>query len=144
MIENRPAHTIRTIIPNVYDKLVTEEELFLKKHHLFVAGLVYGMLYDKQYQKPPNSQYTDIVKLGAVGDKLTNEIINLVFAILDDRKGQSQTWSVMLRMADWGVSSLDDIYERHNNFTIPALVKVAQQRWPKRIKDLGLLSYHEP
>ena len=141
MIESRPARFIRTRIPNVYDKLVDEKKLFPYKYHLFAAGLIYGMLHDKQYQKLPNSQYTDIVK--SVGDELTNDVINLVFTILDDGKDQSQTWGVMLRMADWGVSSLDDIYERHNNFTIPTLVKVAQQRWPKRMKDLGL-SYDEP
>lgn len=141
MITSKSAYSIRTAIPNVYDKLIDEKELFPRKHHLFVAGLVYGMLHDEQYQKPPNSK--DIVKLVSISDELTKNIINLVFAILHDGKNKSQTWGVMLRMADWGVSKLDDIYEKHNNFTIPTLVKDAQQRWPKRIKDLGL-PYYEP
>ena len=116
-----------------YEKLVTREMLFPKKHHLFVAGLVYGLLHGKRSDKKPTAAVT---KLFAIGDKTTAGIIDVVFWVMNDKKGDKQVWSEMLHIADGGVAALSEMYDSSGGIDIPRLLDDAKRLWPRRVKRL--------
>lgn len=117
-----------------YEKLVTRGRLFPTKHHLFAAGLVYGLLHGKRHDKKPTAALT---KLFVIGDKTTTAVIDVVFWILNDKKDDKKVWTEMLHIADGGVMALSEMYgSGGGDINIPRLLDDAKKLWPRQTKRL--------
>lgn len=117
-----------------YEKLVTRGRFFPKKHHLFAAGLVYGLLHGKRHDKKPTVALT---KLFAIGDETTTSLIDVVFWVLNDHKGDKKVWTEMLHIADGGVAALSEMYDQNGGeIDMVRLLDDAKALWPRRVNDL--------
>lgn len=117
-----------------YEKLVTRGRLFPTKHHLFAAGLVYGVLHEKRHDKKPTAALT---KLFAISDETTTSLINVVFWVLNDHNADKKVWTEMLHIADGGVVALSEMYDQcGGEIDIPRLLDDAKALWPRRVGSL--------
>lgn len=117
-----------------YEKIVTREKIFPTKHHLFAAGLVYGLLHGKRHDKKPTVALT---KLFSIGDKTTTSVIDMVFWVLNDKRDDKKVWVEMLHIADGGVAALSEMYDSGGgNIDIPRLLDDAKALWPRRANGL--------
>ena len=124
---------IRSALKEIYDDLIGKENLFRNNYSLFCAGLVYGLLHEKQHDKKPNASF---IKIFAISDESSKEIIDLAYRLLDDGRDKNEIWQQMLSIADGGVLALNDIYKSNKNLRIPHLLEDAHNLWPARAKDL--------
>ena len=124
---------IRSALKDVYDDLVDVEKLFPNNYSLFSAGLVYGLLHRKQHDIKPTASF---IKLFAIGDPVTKNVIDLVYYVLDDGRDKNEIWGQMLSMADGGVYELYRTYKDNKNFRMPHMMKEAENLWPERVRDL--------
>ena len=124
---------IKSALKEIYDDLVESEKLFPNNYSLFCAGLVYGLLHKKQHDVKPTASF---IKLFAISDKTSQDVIDLVYRLLDDGKAKNEIWQQMLSIADGGVKELNNIYKSNKNFRIPHLVREAAVLWSDRIKHM--------
>lgn len=130
---------IRTAVPGIYDSLVDAEKLFLKRHHLFVFGLVYGMLHKLKHDKRPDS---DMVYVNQIKEVVTKDMIDIVFQLLDDgNRDEDKLFEEMLRIADGGVVALKKIYDENKDFTTPNLILESERLWSARAKELNNINF---
>lgn len=117
-----------------YEKIVTRGKLFPTKHHLFAAGLVYGLLHSKRHDKKPTVALT---KLFAIGDKTTTSVIDIVYWVLNDKKDDKKVWAEMLHIADGGVMELSKMYDQcGGKIDISRILDDAKALWPRRAEGL--------
>ena len=131
---------IRSALKDVYDDLVDTKKLFPNNYSLFTAGLVYGLLHKKQHDKKPTAAF---IKLFAITDTATKNVIDLVYYVLDDGRDKNEIWNQMLSIADGGVYELDMLYKDNKNFRIPHMVKESEEIWPKQVRDLHNIGMSE-
>lgn len=125
---------ISTSCSDDYEKIVTRGRLFPAKHHLFAAGLVYGLLHGKRHSKKPTVALT---KLFAIGDKTSADLIDVVFWVLNNKQDDKEVWTEMLHIADGGVMALSKMYDSGNGeLDIPRLLDDAKKLWLVRFKGL--------
>ena len=129
---------IQSALKDIYDDLVKQASLFPNNYSLFCSGLVYGLLHNKQHDVKPNASF---IKLFAINDRMSRDVIDLVFRVLDDGAENSKTWQKMLSFADGGVLALNEIYRSNKNFRIPHLLEEAKTLWPQRIKELHNINF---
>ena len=124
---------LRTVHNNIYNKLVEEKKLFHRKHHLFIFGLVYGLLHNIKSDKSPT---VDMVYLNSVKDQNTRDIIDIVYLLLSENDGKTdeKLFDEILRIADAGVERIEKIDENNTNtnFNLPNLLLKAENLWSKR------------
>ena len=127
---------LRTAHNNIYDKLVDEKKLFHRKHHLFIFGLVYGLLHNIKSDKSPT---VDMVYLNSVKDQNTRDIIDIVYLLLSENDGKTdeKLFDEILRIADAGVERIEKIDENNTNtnFNLPNLLLEAENLWSKRASE---------
>lgn len=117
-----------------YEKLVTRGKVFPTKHHLFAAGLVYGLLHGKRHGKKPTVALT---KLFAIADKTTTSLIDVVFWVLNDKNDDKKVWAEMLHIADGGVMELSKMYDvGGGDLNIPRILDDAKKLWAGRVESL--------
>jgi hypothetical protein len=125
---------IKTAFPETYKELVDEKKLFLRRHHLFTFGLVYGLLHNLSSKKRPDS---DMVYLNQIKERVTNDIIDIVYLLLDNGdKKEDEIFAEMLIIADSGVEQLAKVYKVNSDFRIPNLILEAEKLWQDRISEL--------
>lgn len=125
---------IKSALKEIYNDLVEEEKLFSNNYSLFCAGLAYGLLHKKQHDVKPSASF---IKIFAITDVSSKEVINLAYRLLDDGRDKNEIWQQMLSIADGGVLALNDIYKSNKNFRIPHLLEEARVLWPERAKELN-------
>lgn len=124
---------IKSALKELYDELVKTEKLFSTDMELFTAGLVYGLLHNKKHDIEPTASF---IKLFVIQNEMVKDIIDVVFAVLNDGRDHREIWNEMLHIADGGIIELNQIYKSNKNFRIPHLVEDAKKIWPKRVNDL--------
>lgn len=125
---------IKSAIKKTYETLVQSEKLFPNNYSLFCTGLVYGLLHNKKHDVTPTSSF---IKLFAIHDPVSNDVIDLVYRLLDDGvKNKNEIWQQMLSIADGGVLALNVIFDTNKNLRIPHLLKEAEELWSERAKSL--------
>ena len=125
---------LETAAEDVYDELVVKDKIFPSKYHLFAAGLAYGLLHGKRHNKKPTHAFT---KLHMIGDDAIGRVIDVVFWVLKDGRGDSEVWAEMLRIADGGVLEMGKMYRTSGDINIPRLLDECHRLWPSRAKDLS-------
>jgi hypothetical protein len=123
---------LSTALPDVYKKLVDDEKLFAKRHHLFAFGLCYGLLHNLRYDKKANSDMVAVSRISK--DEVSRDIIDIIFELMDDGKSTANTvFNEMLQIADGGVLELKKIYDKNKSFTIHNLLTESEALWEERI-----------
>lgn len=122
---------IKTAFPKIYDEMVEVNKLFLRKHHLFVFGLVYGLLYDYRSSASLNS---DIARINSIREQTTTDIVDFIFLLLNNKnEREEKIFEEMLRIADGGVEKLKERYDKYNDFKIQDLIIESEKIWPEKI-----------
>ena len=116
---------------SIYDYLVIEEKLFSNRYDLYCFGLVYGILYNK---KDSNRKETFIPITQCPPN--VRSILNICYLTLDDGRDTDKIVEEMHEYADGGVLALNEIFKVHKSFTIPDLIRDAEELWKERAKEL--------
>lgn len=124
---------IKSALKEVYDDLVGKVGLFSSNYALFCTGLVYGLLHGKTHGTKPNAAF---IKLFAISDPVSRDVIDLVYRLLDDGREKNEIWQQMLSIADGGVLALNDTYKSNKSLRIPHLVEEAAGLWEGRMGSL--------
>ena len=116
---------------SIYNYLVNEEGLFSNKYDLFCFGLVYGLLHNKT----DKSKKAGLIPITST-PKNVQAVLDICYLALDDGRKTTEIFKEMCEYADGGVLALNEIYKENKSFTIPDLIKDAEELWNKRVKDL--------
>lgn len=119
-------------LEDVYRELVDDKKVFPTKHHLFAAGLVYGLLHNKRLDK---KRTYAITKLFHISDDVTTAVVDIVFWILNGGEKDAEVWAKMLAIADGGILALSEVYHTSGDLDIPHILNNATKLWPERAKS---------
>src|SRR5690349_11220333 len=91
---------IWTSFPEIYAEFVdSEDKLFLKIHHLFSLGLVYGVLHQLEIVEP-RPEMGDMVRLNQIKEEVTKSIVDFIFILLhNSNDSEYKTFNKMLKIA---------------------------------------------
>ena len=122
---------LQTGIKTVYDYLIMEENLFSNRYDLFCFGLAYGILHNEKKE----GRKEGFVPITTTPVNV-RAVLNICYLTLDDGQDTNKIVEDMHEYADGGVLELNEIYKVHKSFTIPDLIRDAEQLWEERVKDL--------
>lgn len=126
---------IRTAYQKIYDELIDEKKMFPRKHHLFVFGLAYGLLYNLRSEEPLR---VDITRINQIKDRTTKDIIDFVFLLLNKDEKEEKLFDDMLRIADGGVREIRKVLENSKDFNIQNLIIDAEKIWQNRLSEFDI------
>ena len=116
---------------SLYNYLITEEKLFTNRYDLYSFGLVYGILHNKKNEDRKEG-FIPIAGL----PKHVLAVLNISYLILNDGRDAKVIFQEMCEYADGGVIALNEIYKENKSFTIPDLIRDAEELWKERVKNL--------
>ena len=128
---------LETAMEDIYDELVVKKKIFPSKYHLFAAGLAYGLLHAKRYNKKPTHAFT---KLHMIGDDAIAKAIDVVFWVIKNGRSDSEAWAEMLHIADGGVQEMGKMHRDSGGINIHRILDDCHKMWPGRAKDLGIVN----
>ena len=119
-------------VPTIYASLVETDKLFNSGFHLFTFGLVYGILHNKKEQ----NKRTGFVPVATISDNQIKDVLSICYLLLNDGRTTKEIFNEMCEYADGGVTIINQIYKENKSFTLPNLIRDAEELWNKRVKDL--------
>ena len=101
---------------------------------MFAFGLVYGILHNKKDEETKKSG--GFITITSISDNQIKDLLDIAYLLLDDGSGTKKIFDEMVAYADGGILELNEIFKKNKSFTIPNLMRDAEEKWRERAKDL--------